>query len=154
MTDQGGGASRSTDPAAGSSTATDVSLREHIAMMIGYERSSTRLMVGFAAVAGGFAWSQIQRRLEILNHENARVATIAAQTVSADTYDSDKSRTDDERDKLDSWRAGVDEKFTRAVTRDDLVRETKGDRQVWTANSIAFIFVLVTIAGLIGHFIH
>ena len=34
MTDEGGGASRSTDPAAGSSAATDVSLREFVAIRI------------------------------------------------------------------------------------------------------------------------
>ena len=107
MTD-GGGASRSTDPAAGSSSATDVSLREHLTSLIGYERKTSQLLVGFAVVTGAFAWSQIQRRLEILNHENARVSEIAAKTVSSDTYTADKDRTDDERDKLDTWRAGVD----------------------------------------------
>ena len=34
MQDEGGGASRTTDPAAGSSAATDVSLREHVSLKI------------------------------------------------------------------------------------------------------------------------
>ena len=36
--DEGGGASRSTDPAAGSSAATDVSLREYVTLMVEAER--------------------------------------------------------------------------------------------------------------------
>ena len=154
MTD-GGGASRSTDPAAGSSSATDVSLREHLTSLIGYERKTSQLLVGFAVVTGAFPWSQIQRRLEILNHENARVSEIAAKTVSSDTYTADKDRTDDERDKLDTWRAGVDEKFTKAITRDDLTRETRGERQILTGNVIALLGVAALLgAALLGHYIH
>jgi hypothetical protein len=141
--DEGGGASRSTDPAAGSSSATDVSLREFLSTSIRYERSNTQLLVGFMGVAGAFAWSQIQRRLEILNHENARVAAIADQTVSADTYASDKNRTDDERDKLDAWRAGVDEKFTKSITRDDLQREVKVDRTTLTDTTTKVLAVII-----------
>lgn len=125
----GGGASRTTDPAAGSSVATDVSLREHLGLQIVYEGKIARMFVWFAGMLGMFAWSQIQRRLEILNHENARVAAIADGTVSSDTYKSDKARTDDERDKLDGWRAGVDEKFTKTASRDELQRETKSERR-------------------------
>ena len=145
MSDEGGGASRSTDPAAGTSSATDVSLREFSrAVRDGDLRFVVTLFIAMLGF-GGFAWAQIQRRLEILNHENARVAAVVDQTVSADTYTSDKSRTDDERDKLDLWRAGVDEKFTRAVTRDDLSRETKGDRQTNTGLWLAVAAIVATI---------
>lgn len=150
--EQGGGASRSTDPAAGSSAATDVSLREHlertVALQIGYESKITKLFVGFACVAGAFGWSQIQRRLEILNHENARVAAIAVGTVSSDTYKSDKDRTDDERDKLDTWRSGVDEKFTKSISRDELQNEVKIDRRGNLTFAQGLILTVVSVIGL------
>jgi hypothetical protein len=42
MSEQGGGASRSTDPAAGTSSATDVSLREYLGQMIHESRRECR----------------------------------------------------------------------------------------------------------------
>lgn len=148
--DPGGGASRSTDPAAGSSAATDVSLREFFAGEIARVRERFMWMLAL----GGVIWFFIERHLAELNHENARVASIAAQTVSEDTYKSDKARTDDERDKLDVWRSGVDEKFTKSLTRDDLSRETKGNRQIVTGQLIAIVTAVGVIGGLIGHYVH
>lgn len=150
---EGGGASRTTEPAGGSSSATDVSLREHIGMQIAYERRGVWMLCGFGVALGTFGWSQIQRRLENLNHENARISAVTDNTVSSDTYDSDKSRTDDERDKLDTWRASVDEKFTKAITRDDLSRETKGDRQIVTGQLLALLGVVAVAAGAVGHYL-
>lgn len=151
--DEGGGASRSTDPASGSSAATDVSLREVVSSWRHDDTSRINERFGWVIAIGGVVWFFIERHLSELNHENARVASIAAATVSEDTYKSDKARTDDERDKLDVWRSGVDEKFTKSLTRDDLSRETKGDRQILTGQMIAFIVALVAVGGLIGHYI-
>lgn len=125
----GGGASRTTDPASGSSSATDVSLREFVGMQIGYERRGVLQLVGFAFALGVFAWSQIQRRLEILNHENERVGNILKNTVSSDTYLSDETRRSDERTKLDGWRGDVDTKFTQSVTKEEVKDDVKGGRR-------------------------
>lgn len=146
---EGGGASRTTDPASGSSSATDVSLREFTGMQIGYERQSSRLLVGFITALGAFAWSQIQRRLEILNHENARVATIAEQTVSSDTYSSDSARRDDEREKLDDWRAKVDEKFTQSVTKEEVRQDQKMGQRYTIDTSTKVIAVVIAAAVLL-----
>jgi hypothetical protein len=150
---EGGGASRSTDPAAGTSSATDVSLREVVTSWRKDDNARVLERFGWLIALIGTIWFFIERHLAELNHENARVATIAAATVSEDTYKSDKARTDDERDKLDDWRASVDEKFTKSLTRDDLSRETKGDRQILTGNLLALVSLLAVVSGVIGHYL-
>lgn len=148
--EHGGGASRTTDPASGSSAATDVSLREYVHMQIGYERQSTRMLVGFAVSLGAFAWSQIQRRLEILNHENARVAQVIDKTVSADTYLSDETRRNDERTKTDDWRSKVDARLNEAATKEEVKADVKTDRRASldTGTRLAQIAIVLLAFGL------
>lgn len=127
MAEDGGGASRSTDPAAGSSAATDVSLREYIEALRRGDGDRSRERLAWLIALGLVGWSQVQRRLEILNHENARVAVIAEKTVSGDTYKSDEDRRQDERTKLDGWRKEVDLDRSRTITRDEFQRDVKRD---------------------------
>lgn len=131
----GGGASRSTDPAAGSSAATDVSLREYLSERI--ERTNERLRsdrttnrdrFAFVAAIGGVIWFFIERHLADLNHENARVAKVSENSVSSDTYRANEQQRKSEADKLDTRLAKYDENFTRTLSREDLTRETRGDR--------------------------
>lgn len=133
--DPGGGASRSTDPAAGSSAATDVSLREYLSERITRtnerieaDRTTNRDRFAFAAIIGGVIWFFIERHLGDLNHENARVAKVSENSVSADTYKANEQQRKSEQDKLDDKLATYDQKWTETVTRDDLTRETRGDR--------------------------
>jgi len=121
----GGGASRTTDPAAGSSAATDVSLREYFNEKIGADRKLNRDRFMFAAALGGVVWFFVERHLSDLNHENARVARVSEASVSSDTYDANEKQRQSEAAKLDERLKGYDEKFTQAITRDDLTRETK-----------------------------
>ena len=123
--DPGGGASRTTDPAAGSSAATDVSLREYFNEKIGADRKLNRDRFVFAAALGGVIWFFVERHLSDLNHENARVARVSEASVSSDTYDANEKQRQSEASKLDERLKGYDEKFTQAITRDDLNRETK-----------------------------
>ena len=80
--DTGGGASRSTDPAAGSSTATDVSLREFIEarLLLVWEK--------FRAVdkATALQAEEYERRLNDLNNEAGRLNQAVSKNVSADTW--------------------------------------------------------------------
>lgn len=134
MSNDGGGASRSTDPASGTSSATDVSLREFVEALRRGDSDRSRERLIWLIALGGFTWSQIQRRLEILNHENARVAAIAEKTVSGDTYKSDEERRSDERAKLDDWRKEVDSDRSRAITRDEFNKDTRLEREYRRGN--------------------
>lgn len=147
--EEGGGASLTTDPAAGSSTGTDVSLKEHMLVRVRYESQITKFLVGFVLAVGAFAWAMIQRRLEILNHENARIASVTENTVSSDTYKSDESRRSAERDKLDVWRQQVDSDRTQTITRSEYQRETKQDSRAGITVTTAVVGVFLTLAAII-----
>lgn len=136
---EGGGASRSTDPASGSSAATDVSLREYVEALRRGDDERGRERLAWMLGIGVLVWSQIQRRLEILNHENARVATIAERTVSADTYQSDESRRSAERLKLDEWQKEVDGDRSRSITREEFQRDTKREGRATVDTSTKII---------------
>jgi len=130
-TDSGGGASRSTDPAAGTSSATDVSLREF------EDEKIKAVRVGIAAlfVFGAFAWSEIQRRLEILNHENARLLQQQEKTVSQDTYTANESQRKQEQIDLNIWRKEVDRDRTQSISRDEFQRDNREEKQSGFDNS-------------------
>ena len=154
MSDEGGGASRSTDPAAGTSSATDVSLREFVAMQIGYERRGTLMLCGGLLSFGAFAWSEIQRRLSNLNHEAERIKQAQAASVSADTYTANEAQRKADADRLEARLARYDENFTKTATRDDLAHEGRGNRQIITGQLIALLGAVAVIAGAIGHYLH
>ncbi len=99
MSDElGGGASRTTDPAAGTSTATDVSLREYLTALISAaeKRSDERFEAMKAAVAASFDSSEKailkaeaadKTRFESFNEFNQRIDTILSNTVTRETLD-------------------------------------------------------------------
>jgi len=148
--DEGGGASRSTDPASGSSAATDFFIRASLTEKIEGDR---RLLRVGAALVGALAvttWFEIQRRLENLNHEAARIQSAQNASVSADTYKSDQSRLSADRAKREDWEKNVNEKLTTAASREDVEKSVKGDRQtntgLWLV--VAGIIVAVVIAAV------
>lgn len=132
LSEEGGGASRTTDPAAGSSAATDVSLREYFNEKIHADRKLNNERFVFAGALGAVIWFFIERHLGDLNHENARVAKVSESSVSSDTYLANEKQRDADRDKLDEWRAQKDREATQAVTRDEFNRTAedthRGDR--------------------------
>ncbi len=154
MNGEGGGASRSTDPVAGTSSATDVSLREFVSMQIGYERRGTLMLVTGIFGLGAFAWAEIQRRLINLNGEAERIKQAQSASVSADTYQANERQRNEERRSLETRLGKYDETFAKSVTRDDLERESKSDRQISLSQVIAIVAIAATIAGVIGHLVH
>lgn len=144
MNEEGGGASRSTEPAAGTSSATDVALKEYLSEKIGRtnerienDRTTNRDRFAFVAVIGGVIWFFIERHLADLNHENARVAKVSENSVSSDTYKANEQQRKSEQDKLDLRLAKYDENFTRTLSREDLTRETKGEARSQSADRVA-----------------
>jgi len=127
--DEGGGASRSTDPAVGTSSATDVSLREYLNEKIDSDRQTNRERFGFLIALGCTIWFFIERHLKELNHENARVAKVSENSVSQDTYTANQAQHKAELVKLDEWQERVDAALGRGVVREEYQTETKTDRR-------------------------
>lgn len=125
----GGGASRTTEPAAGSSAATDVSLREYFNEKIAADRLLNKERFAFVAVVGGVIWFFVERHLGDLNHENARVAKVSENSVSQDTYSANESQRKSELDKLDTWRHDVDSDRQTIATIKEVTEGTKVDRR-------------------------
>jgi hypothetical protein len=146
----GGGASRSTDPASGTSTATDVSLREFITTLRAVDIRSAKYAVFALFAFGAFAWSEIQRRLEILNHENARLLQQQERTVSQDTYSANEQQRKEEQQEYKKWKEDVDRDRVQSVTKEDLIRETRSTRNqgVQSSTSVISVIIAVVILGL------
>lgn len=149
---EGGGASRTTEPAAGSSAATDVSIREFLSSRIDANQRMTTERFGFAAALGAVIWFFVERHMAELNHENARVAKVTDNSVSQDTYRANEQQRTAERAKDDAWRNKVDLSLGRNVTREELQSETKTDRRGnWTVGmQIAAFGVSVMVASLLA----
>ena len=96
MSDEGGGASRSTDPAAGSSAATDVSLREYLMAQINAveRRSELRFEAMKEQIDAAFKSSQLaidkadtatEKRFEGVNEFRAALSDQATRFVTSET---------------------------------------------------------------------
>jgi hypothetical protein len=158
--ENGGGASRTTDPAAGSSSATDVSLHEHLIAIISGDRrynayrdtmertlriESVAVLVAF----GAFAWSQVQRRLEILNHENERLLQQQRNTVSQDTYSANEEQRKSEQLDLTEWRKEVDKDRTTSISREEFQQDNRVQRQGIFDNNAKIAMLAVTVASIL-----
>lgn len=103
MIEEGGGASKSTDPAAGSSAATDVSLREHLTMMVmNFER---RVDERFAAMqrAIDVAFQASESRLDSVNEFRAQLGDQTRTFVTREVLDAlvDKLQAEIDRTRRD-----------------------------------------------------
>ena len=151
MLEEGGGASRSTDPAAGSSAATDVSLREYLTALINAaeERSEQRFEAMKDMVETAFKTAQTainkadeatEKRFEGVNEFRAALSDQAAQFVTRQTLDALveklESQIERSREDLDALARRID------------IREGQqaGSRVTW-GNMIA---IVVAVAAVIG----
>lgn len=147
--DRGGGASRTTDPAAGTSAATDVSLREYVTATTGQKFRSTWAFMVATVAFGAFAWSEIQRRLEILNHENARLLQQQERTVSQDTYAANEQQRKSEQVEFQAWRKEVDRDRTQSISREEFTRDVKVEKRAVTSNSWLIVGGIVGVLALL-----
>ena len=121
--DEGGGASRTTDPAAGTSSATDVSLREYLTSLIqGAERrADARFEAMQRSVDAAFSASQLaidkaneatEKRFQGVNEFRAQLADQAGSFVSRQTVDALveklESQIDRNREDLDLLSKRID----------------------------------------------
>lgn len=146
MEDLGGGASRSTDPAAGTSSATDVSLREYLMAQINAaeQRSDIRFEAMKEQVAAAFDSSQraidkadiaTEKRFEGVNEFRAALSDQATRFVTTQTLEAlgDKLQAAIERNRED-----LDALSQRVDLREGV---TEGSRLTWG-----------TMAGLLSAF--
>lgn len=123
MNEEGGGASRTTDPAAGSSAATDVSLREYLMAQINAaeSRAELRFEAMKEQVAAAFQSSQraidkaddaTEKRFEGVNEFRAALSDQATRFVTAETLkalgDKLEASIDRNREDLNSLATRID----------------------------------------------
>lgn len=147
--DGGGGASRTTDPAAGSSAATDVSLREYLAVRIADGQRQTTERFGFVLAIGAIIWFFIERHLAQLNNSHERLDHAVAQNVSSDTYEANEQQRDKEAAELGEWRKSIDKAGTQSVSRDEFQRDTKSDRRGSLDTGTKIVAAIVGVIALL-----
>lgn len=153
MIDEGGGASRSTEPAAGTSASTDVSLREHLEAKILAEskRADARFDAMEAAVTAAFASAQralektnqaMESRFEGVNEFRSALSDQAGSFVTKDALaaltDKLESATDQVRKDLDA----LERRF-------DLREGQEAGSRLTTGTLVTVITVGVGVIGLI-----
>jgi hypothetical protein len=129
---------------------TDVSLREFVTEVIdgrfrylqgsvqGHSQQDRIITVGIGAF-GVFAWQQIQRRLELLNHENERLLAQQAKTVSEDTYRADERRRREDHDRIDGQIASLSSAVDRSATKEEVRADTTKDRRLGIGTAVSVI---------------
>ncbi len=135
------------------STDDSVPLREYLAALRDSDSHRSQERLYWLASVGVIVWFEIQRRLEILNHENARLLAQQERSVSKDTYDANEQQRRSEQADLAAWRKDVDTDRTQSVTRDEFQHDYREQRQGIFQNrasvvALALTFVLVVLALL------
>jgi hypothetical protein len=116
--DHGGGASRSTDPAAGSSAATDVSLREYVmAAVANLDRQMTSELAalrreteaaqGNAKEAVGIATVEAKERLSAHNGLIDRMEVLTASFVTREILETLKESYEQRLRRTESWQSKI-----------------------------------------------
>ena len=113
-----------------------------------HTRRDNLISLGFALFAA-FAWKQIQEHLSLLNNENARVAAVIKDTVSADTYRSDELRRTDERVKLDDWRGRVDGRIAEAATKEEVKADVRTNQRAGLDTGTRLIQIGILVVALV-----
>lgn len=157
MIDEGGGASRSTDPASGTSSATDVSLREYLTSLIlaAEKRSDARFDQMKEMVDTAFSSSQkaiekaemaTERRFEGVNEFRAQLSDQATRFVTRETLDALIEKLEAQ---IDRNRSDLDDLSKRVDLRQGELRGTEFTMtRIITAVSLGFaaigvLFVLL-----------
>ncbi len=135
------------------STDDSVTLREYLAALRSADSHRSQERLWWLASVGVIVWFEIQRRLEILNHENARLLSQQERSVSKDTYDANEQQRRQEQADLSVWRKDVDTDRTQAVTRDEFQHDYREQRAGIFQNrtsvvALGLTFVLVVVALL------
>lgn len=154
MTDEiGGGASRSTEPAAGTSQATDVSLREYLTALINAaeKRSDARFDAMKEMVETAFKTAQeaitkaeaaTDRRLEGMNEFRDSLSDQATRFVTKDALDSLVAKLESE---IDRNREDLDSLAKRIDIRQGQLEGSK----ITTTTLVTVITVSIAVLGLI-----
>ncbi len=160
MSEDGGGASRTTNPAAGASTATDVSLREYLSAQIqaAESRSVMRYEAMQAQVAAAFESSQraidkadeaTEKRFEGVNEFRAALSDQATRFVTRETLESLGAKLEA---AIDRNREDLDALSKRINLREGAI---SGSRVTWgsMAALIAGVGTIIAIIAVLANYL-
>ncbi len=151
--EEGGGASRTTDPAAGTSSATDVSLREHLTALISAaeQRSDARFDAMKATVEAAFLNAQTalekaeaatENRFQGVNEFRATLSDQATHFVTRETLDALVGKLEQQ---ISRQREDLDALGKRIDVRQGVIEGSK----ITIGNMIALVSVAAAIIGII-----
>jgi hypothetical protein len=162
----GGGASRSTDPASGTSSATDVSLREYLMQAIDgrfrlltssvdeHARQS-RFYIAAVSAFGLFAWFQTKEHLESLNHEAKRLDVYLQSTVPQGTYNADEQRRKEDQNRITLALDEVTKKVAQAATKEEVQHDSTASRRagIGTGTSVvaACVGLIIVVLAVLNY---
>jgi len=148
--EEGGGASRSTDPAAGTSSATDVSLREFLAQRIDAveRRSEARFTAMQQAV--DLALEATERRFEGVNEFRATLSDQAQHFVTNETLTAIIERLDAKIERNRDMITEVSKRIDRREGIEAGGRITKGSFYAAFGAAIAFIGLMIVVASYVA----
>lgn len=150
MSEEGGGASRSTDPAAGTSSATDVSLREFLNERINAveRRSEARFTAMQQAV--DLALEATERRFEGVNEFRSTLSDQAQHFVTVDTLNAIVERLEAKTERNRDTIIEVSKRIDRREGQESGSRLTKGSFYAAFGAAIAFIGLMIVLASYIA----
>lgn len=102
-----------------------------------------RERLGWIVAFGVFAWLQIMRRLEILNHENERLLQQQKRTVSADTYASDEQRRREDQQRVSTSLKAVEGAVSKSATKEELQHDYRDSRKTDINTTTKVVSVLI-----------
>ena len=142
MNEEGGGASKTTDPAAGTSSATDVSLREYLGARINHlERHFDEVLKHHEETLTDFR-VDVARRFDGVNEFRDALSDLSRLMATKDNL----GRVEE---KFETRAAAQDQRLTALERRIDLREgEVQGSRLTY-GNMAALIAVAATILGII-----
>ena len=131
----------------------DVDRSDLLDQKIEADRRLWRVVAMLLAPSLAMTWFEIQRRLSNLNHEHERIEKNQSESVSHDTYAANESKRDEERKRLDDWQRGVNETLTKSISRDEVEKTVKEDKQTNLGLYVAAAAIFVTLASFSANYL-
>ena len=146
-TEEGGGASRSTDPAAGTSSATDVSLREFLTQRISTVEQKADARFNAMEQALRLADLATERRFEGVNEFRATLSDQAQHFVTTETLNAIVERLESKIERNRETTLDVSKRIDRREGIESGSRITKGSLYAAFGAAIAFLGLMIVLAN-------
>jgi hypothetical protein len=147
MSEDGGGASRTTDPAAGTSTATDVSLREYLTQRIDAVEKRSEARFESMEQALKLADVATERRFEGVNEFRATLSDQAQHFVTIETLNAIIERLTAQAERNRDAIFELSKRIDRREGEESGSRITKGSLYTAFGAAIAFLGLMIVLAN-------